>query len=147
MVLGALEAASRLGWTVMMANTGVDRAAEAAEIRALVERQVAAFLYVRMYHHEGVVIPESLAGYPTVLVDGSCADPRIASVVPDEAGGGAAAARELIDHGHTRIAFINNADEIPASQERLAGFTSELRRAGLELEPQELVAGRLDAPA
>jgi LacI family transcriptional regulator len=147
MVLGALETASRLGWTVMMTNTGVDRAAEAAEIRALVERQVATFLYVRMYHHQGVVIPASLAGYPTVLVDGSCSDPQIASVVPDDAGGGAAAARELIDHGHTRIAFINNADDIPAARERLAGFESELRRAGLAMESQYLVTGRSDATA
>ncbi len=146
MVLGALESASRLGWTVMMTNTGVSRAAEAAEIRALVERQVAAFLYVRMYHHQGVVIPESLAGYPTVLVDGSCADPRVASVVPDDLGGAAAAVRELVDHGHTRIAFINNADDIPASRERLAGVTAELRRAGLELEPQYQLAGPSDAP-
>ena len=67
----------------------------------MVERQVAAFLYVRMYHHQEVVIPESLAGYPTVLVDGSCADPRVASVVPNDLGGAAAAVRELVDHGHT----------------------------------------------
>lgn len=147
MVLGALEAASRLGWTVMMTNTGVDHAAEAAEIRTLLERQVAAFLYVRMYHHQNVVIPESLARYPTVLVDGSCTDPLISSVVPDEMGGAAVAARELLDHGHTRMAFINNADDIPASRERLAGFTAELRRAGLEPEPQYFVAERSDAPA
>ena len=87
MVLGAVETAARLGWMVMMTNTGVDRAAEAAEIQALQERQVAAFLYVRMYHQR-VAIPEALASYPTVLVDGSCADARIASVVPDEFGGG-----------------------------------------------------------
>ncbi len=147
MVLGALEAASRLGWTVMMTNTGVSRAAEAAEIRAMVERQVTAFLYVRMYHHQDIVIPDSLAGYPTVLVDGSCADPRIASVVPDDAGGGAAAARELIEHGHTRIAFVNNADDIPAAHERAASFESALRRAGVELDPQYLVTGRSDALA
>ena len=53
MVLGAVETAARLGWMVMMTNTGVDRAAEAAEIQALQERQVAAFLYVRMYHQTG----------------------------------------------------------------------------------------------
>src|SRR5690242_4592985 len=74
MVLGALEAASKLGWMVMLTNTGVDRQFETAEIRAFQQRQVTAFLYVRMYHQQ-VAIPEILSGYPTVLVDGSCVDP------------------------------------------------------------------------
>ena len=144
MVLGAVETAARLGWMVMMTNTGVDRAAEAAEIQALQERQVAAFLYVRMYHQR-VVIPEALASYPTVLVDGSCADGRIASVVPDEVGGGVAAAREFLEHGHSRIAFINNVDDIPASRDRLAGFRAELRRAGVKLPSTHVVREMSDS--
>ena len=106
---------------------------------------MAAFLYVRMYHQR-VVIPEALASYPTVLVDGSCADTRIPSVVPDEFGGGAAAAREFLEHGRTRIAFINNVDDIPASRDRLAGFRVRAARAGLKPAPERMSWRRCRIP-
>src|SRR5690349_16000056 len=64
MVLGALETASKRGWMLMLTNTGADRQFETAEIRAFQQRQVTAFLYVRMYHHQQVVVPEILSGYP-----------------------------------------------------------------------------------
>ncbi len=59
MVHGALEAAAELGWMVVLTNTGVDRTFEAQQIRALQERQVDGFLYVRMYHQE-VTLPTEL---------------------------------------------------------------------------------------
>ena len=59
MVHGALEAAAELGWMVVLTNTGVDRTFEAQQIRALQERQVDGFLYVRMYHQE-VNVPTEL---------------------------------------------------------------------------------------
>ena len=117
----------------MMTNTGVDRQAEAAEIQALQERQVAAFLYVRMYHQR-VAIPQALAipirrclWMAAAPTGGSPRWSRTSSAA------GAAAAREFLEHGHTRIAFINNVDNIPASRDRLAGFRAELRRAGVKL--------------
>jgi LacI family transcriptional regulator len=144
LVLGALEAASELGWMVMLTNTGVDRQFETAEIRAFQQRQVTAFLYVRMYHQE-VVIPEILSGYPTVLVDGSCADPLVSSVVPDEFGGGWTAARLFAAHGHTRIAMITTANDIPAAHGRQAGFRAGLSDAGLDL-PSDFVVPFLLRP-
>ena len=54
-----------------------------SEIRALRKRQVDGFLYVRMYNQE-VIMPSALQGLPTVLVDGTCSDPLIPSIVPDE---------------------------------------------------------------
>ena len=82
-ILGAQEAASRLGWLIVHVHTGVDRISEEAEIRALRKRQVDGFLYVRMYNQE-VIMPSALQGLPTVLVDGTCSDPLIPSIVPDE---------------------------------------------------------------
>ena len=59
MVHGALEAAAELGWMVVLTNTGVDRNSEADQIRALQQRQVDGFLYVRMYNQE-VTLPSGL---------------------------------------------------------------------------------------
>jgi len=140
MVLGALDTASELGWMVMLTNTGVDRQFEDAQIRAFQQRQVTAFLYMRMYHHDKVVLPSVLAGYPTVLVDGTCDDPRIPSVAPDEFAGGLAAARHFVSNGHTELAIITSNDPIPAARDRLAGFQAGVADAGLELPPDHVVA-------
>jgi LacI family transcriptional regulator, galactose operon repressor len=143
-IVGAQEAASKLGWLLVHVTTGVDRSSELAEIQALRQRQVDGFLYARMYHRE-VTLPEVLHDLPVVIVDGTSPDRAISSVVPDEFGGGRTAARELIRHGHTKIAFINNVDDIPASRGRLAGYCSALEEAGLEFRAEYVLRAASDA--
>lgn len=143
-VQGAQETASRLGWLLVHVNTGVDRRLELAEINALRQRQVDGFLYARMYHHE-VALPEVLHGLPTVLVDGTCADPSISSVAPDEYGGARTATTELVRFGHAKIGFINNVDDIPAARGRLAGYRSALEEAGIGFRGDYVVRGASDA--
>jgi LacI family transcriptional regulator len=142
-ILGAQEAASKHGWLLMLVNTGVDVAFEAAEIQALRQRQVDGFLYARMYH-QVVTLPPSLAGVPTVLLDARSADLSIPSAVPDEETGGRTATRELIRHGHTRIAFLNNIDDIPATRGRLAGYRAALDEAGIGFDGRWVVTDSSD---
>ena len=136
MILGAQAAASRLGWLIVHIHT--DRTAEDADIHALRKRQVDGFLYVRMYHQD-VDLPVALQGLPTVVVDGTCCNPSIPSIVPDEFNGGRTATRELIRYGHTAVAFINNVDDIAAARGRLAGYRSALDEAGLGFRPEYVV--------
>jgi len=144
MVHGALEAAAELGWMMILVNTGVDRAFEADQIRALQERQIDGYLYVRMYNQE-VSIPAGLPDHATVLVDAACSNPRVASVVPDEYSGGATAAHVLLGHGHTKIGFINNLEDITASHERARGFRATLAEAGVTMPDDYVVAEQSDA--
>lgn len=109
------------------------------------------YLYVRMYNQE-VRLPAGLPERSTVLVDAACSNPGIASVVPDEYSGGATAAHMLLGHGHTKIGFINNLDDITASRERLRGFQAALAEAGVTVpddyvvaDPQSDAAGGLRA--
>ena len=143
-IQGAQETASKLGWLLVHINTGVDAGSELAEINALRERQVDGFLYARMYHR-AVVLPDVLQGLPTVLVDGTCPDPTISSVVPDEFGGARTAVGELVRRGHRKVAFINNVDDIPAARGRLAGYRSVLEETGLEFRDDYVVRGLSDA--
>ena len=139
MILGAQEAASKAGWLLMLVNTGSDSEFEAAEIQALRQRQVDGFLYATMYHRE-VALPEAVAGVPTVLLDARSADRTVPSVVPDEVAGGRTATEELIRHGHSRIGFLNNADDIPATHGRLEGYRTALRNAGLTFDQRLVIA-------
>lgn len=143
MILGAQEAASKAGWLLMLVNTGSDSEFEAAEIQALRQRQVDGFLYATMYHRE-VTIPEAVSGVPTVLLDARSSDKDTSSVVPDEVAGGRTATEELIRHGHQRIGFLNNSDDIPATHGRLRGYMQALQAAGLTYDERLVTARHSD---
>jgi len=129
-ILGAHEAASKQGWLVMLVNTGGTPELEASEIAALKQRRVDGFLYATMYHRD-VSVPDSLVDVPTVLLDAKTTDPSVSWVVPDEVGGGRTATEHLLAHGHRRIGFLNNVDDIPATHGRLEGFRAALEDAGV----------------
>ncbi|MFE4081682.1 LacI family DNA-binding transcriptional regulator [Paenarthrobacter sp. YIM B13468] len=139
MLQGAQDAASELGYLLMVVNSGLDNELERREIRALKQHQVDGIIYARMYNHS-VSIPEELRGSPIILLDATCDDPSVSSVVPDEVGAGVAGAELLIAAGHRRIGMINNHDDIPAAQGRLEGFLAALSRHGLSCHPDHYVA-------
>jgi LacI family transcriptional regulator len=60
-------------------------------------------------------------------------------VVPDEYTTGFDATKELLRHGHRRMGFITNVEDVPATTGRLDGFRDALRSAGVEYE-EDLVA-------
>jgi LacI family transcriptional regulator len=134
-ILGAQEAASQRGWVLMLLTTGDDPEVERREIRALMQHRVDAVLYATMYHRR-VEVPPELRALPVVLLDACSDDRTLSSVVPDEVGAGRSAVQELLDHGHRRIAFLNNADDIPATHGRLQGYREALAAAGI---PGDLV--------
>lgn len=59
------------------------------------------------------------------------------SVTMDDEAGAAAAATELIDHGHVRMGIISGPKDVDTAIRRLAGFRAAIRKAGL---PAPLVA-------
>ena len=59
---------------------------------------------------------------PTVLLDCFVADQSLPSVVPDEVLGGYEATRHLLQKGHQRIGFINDAIKCAGSRRPFAGL-------------------------
>jgi LacI family transcriptional regulator len=129
-ILGAQEKAAALGWVLMLYNTGEDPDVEQREIRTLLQHQVDGVLYATMYHRR-VTVPDELSLVPTVLVDCFSDDPTLPSVVPDERQAAHDAVQELIHHGHQRIGFVTNIDDVPATTGRLQGYRQAMREAGL----------------
>lgn len=127
-ILGAQDAAAEHGSLLLMMNTGNDPDLESREIQALLDRQVDGIVYAAEYHRL-VVPPKVLSTVPAVLLDARSETDEISSVVPDEVGGAMTAVRELTDHGHRRIGFVNNIMDIPASRLRLEGFRKALKLA------------------
>ncbi len=130
LVLGAQEVAIARDAVLFVVSTGYQRDVEAREIEELLRRQVDGILYASMFHRE-LALPEQLASVPTVILNGECTTLGVPWVAPDEVAGGRDAAEVLIEAGHTRLGFIDNIDEIPASAGRLAGFTARMAEAGI----------------
>ncbi|MDQ0680590.1 LacI family transcriptional regulator [Arthrobacter pascens] len=134
-ILGADEAARARGYNLMIINTSGSASAESreADVEALLERRVDGILYATMYHRD-VQVPANLGNVPTVLVDAVSTGRSLTAVVPDEEGGARAAVASLLAAGHTRIGFLNNTDDVPATRDRLRGFRATLTEAGLDGE-------------
>jgi LacI family transcriptional regulator len=132
-ILGADEAAKARGYNLMIINTSGSATLESrqADVEALLERRVDGILYATMYHRR-VELPANLGNVPAVLVDSVAAAGNITAVVPDELGGARTAAEALLAAGHSRIGFINNTDDVPATHQRLQGFRATLTEAGLD---------------
>ena len=142
-ILGAQEAAAQRGLLLLMLNTAGDTELERKEIDLLLQRQVDGVLYAAM-SHRAVAVPERLGSVPTVLLDARSEDLAVPSVVPDEVQGGYTATRAVLDQGHRRIGFLNNVEDIPATQGRLAGYRRALAEAGIADDPGMVVTGMCD---
>lgn len=138
-ILGAQQAARARGLTLVLINT--TRAAEdiARDTQAMLRQQVDGVLYATMFHRV-ITLPAALTATPTVLIDSSTADASVPSVVPDEEGGARLAVEELLKHGHRRIGFTTNIDDVPATRGRLAGYRRALESAGIGFDPSLVVA-------
>ncbi|WP_382304041.1 LacI family DNA-binding transcriptional regulator [Herbiconiux sp. UC225_62] len=144
-ILGAQQAARERGLTLVLINTSRDELDIQRDTDALLRQQVDGVLYATMYHRE-IALPASLQAVPTVLIDSTSEDGRVPSVVPDEEGGAYVAVDELIRHGHRRIGFITNSDDVPATRGRLAGYRKALADAGLDFDPTLVVAEPSETP-
>lgn len=144
-ILGAQEAARKRGLTLVLINTSRDELDIQRDTDALLRQQVDGVLYATMYHRE-IDLPRSLRSVPTVLIDSTSQDGSVPSVVPDEEGGAYVAVNELIGHGHRRIGFVTNSDDVPATRGRLAGYRRALAEAGVEFDPRLVVAEQSETP-
>jgi LacI family transcriptional regulator len=134
-ILGADEAAKARGYNLMIINTSgaASLSSRKADVEALLERRVDGILYATMYHRT-VELPDNLATVPSVLVDSVATGGNITAVIPDEDGGARAAVGALLEAGHTRIGFLNNTDDVPATHQRLRAFRAVLDEAGLDCD-------------
>lgn len=80
-------------------------------------------------------------GMPIVLVDRELADKTFDSVLVDNAGGAIAAARHLLDLGHTRIAIISGPLTNTPGRSRFDAFTHEVAGAGISVPKAFLQIG------
>jgi LacI family transcriptional regulator, galactose operon repressor len=143
-ITGVHDVAWRKGSVLLVINTMRSRAVTRVALDNLIDRQVDSIIFAAAGTRR-VTLPPSAGRLPTLLVNCYTANDSLPCVLPDEVGGGRAAARILIDAGHTRIAYLTGVPGAWATRARLRGYREELRHSGIDPGDQIVCAGNYQA--
>jgi LacI family transcriptional regulator len=128
-VQGIQKALESSGMTLMISDTG-GRAERVADLmRTFTEHRVEGLIHVADYHKK-VELPAVASDAKLVLAN--CYDDAgTPSVLPNDYQGQKALVRELVAHGHRRIAYISLSRSLDATRLRTQGYVDALHEAGI----------------
>lgn len=78
-------------------------------------------------------------GLPVVVVDDRGHYPDLPTVATTNVEGGRTATRHLHEQGRQRIAMLNGPHDFGCNRERLEGYKSALKEAGLRFDPRHVI--------
>ena len=136
---GADEAANRLGYSVLVANSNQSQERERDFLNLFEEQRVAGVLISPLVVESESLRSLSERGTPVVLVDLPSADQSLPSVSVDDVAGGKLVVEHLISGGASRILFVGGPLIRGQIADRLAGATAaaESGKASLEVVETE----------
>jgi LacI family transcriptional regulator len=147
MLHATLQAATSAGYLLIFMDTANDRDHQSRALATLHDHQVDALLVIApdLIEYRPVEVMSSI---PTILVN--CLDPdaSVPNIVPDERGAGSAAARVLIEAGHTCIGVIAGPSDAMQSRLRLAGIqaaAAEQMTLSVQTVPDRDIGSGFDA--
>ena len=128
------DAAIGEGYAILLCNADEDPEREASYLDLLVERRV-----------DGLIVAASTIGsrqgewlanapLPAVLVNTAAPGSGLPTIMSDNRGGGAAAARHLLGLGHRRFGYLMPPPRNLDAPDRLAGVRDALDAAGLAVD-------------
>lgn len=139
-IKGAQQAAWEDGNFLLVAPSDAEPGMDHRAVEKLLEQQVGGLIIATTWHRE-ITVPANARAVPCVLVNCFDADGEFPSIVPNEIGGGYAAAEILANAGHTNIGHITVATGIPAQIGRQTGMKQALREHGIEQDESKIVPG------
>jgi LacI family transcriptional regulator len=147
MLHAALQAATKAGYLFIFMDTANDRDHQGQALATLHDHQVDGLLVIApdLIEYRPVEVMSSIQ---TILVN--CLDPSasLTTVAPDEYGAGSAAARVLIEAGHTSIGVVAEPSDKMQNRLRLAGIqaaTTEQTPFSVQTVPDRDMGSGFDA--
>jgi DNA-binding LacI/PurR family transcriptional regulator len=126
------DAAYRHGYRVLLCNTDETPDKQRAYLQMLAqERVLGVILSPSDPASDGIAELLDL-GIPVVALDRQVTDERADTVVADNVAAARIATEHLVAAGHRRVGLIAGSPGVETGSERLRGYTSGMRAAGLE---------------
>ncbi len=141
---GIEDTAFENGYSLILCNSDRNLGKEAFYTNVLVEKQVDGILFLAAGVSTERILDLQQRGMPVVVVDRELPAANVDSVVTDNAGGGWAATRHLIDLGHQCIGHIAGPSDLRLSEYRSTGYCKALEEAGIAADGNQIVRGAFD---
>lgn len=125
--------ARRLGYNVVLCNTGGDISEKKKYLKLLLQKRVDGIILIGSVFKEksdNQHITQAAAEVPVVMINGYLEGKNIYSIMCDDNGAVQAAVKFLADRGHKAIAYIFDVETF-SSMEKLRGFKKAVREYGL----------------
>ena len=129
------EVAGRLGYMTMIVASERKVEFEADEVEMMAARNIAGLILVpSSTEASGRLADIRSHGVPIVTLDRTMAGLHAGEITVENFGGAEEAVAHLIGHGHRRIACLGYDSEFSTIQERIQGYASAMKAAGLGSE-------------
>lgn len=128
---------SKLGYNVILCNTGGDAEEKIRYMRILSEKKVDGLILVGSVFKDRRIdkfIASIGQNMPVVIVNGFTDAPNIYSIICDDSYGVSICVDYLFRQGHREIVYLKDADSFSA-QLKLDGFKSGMEKNGLKVSP------------
>jgi DNA-binding LacI/PurR family transcriptional regulator len=144
------DEAYRRGSLVLVGSTNDEPRRERDVVAAFCSRQVDGLIMVPTGGNQVFLRAQMNRGVKVVAVDRPVVGLDVDSVTVDNRAGAERAVRHLIAHGHRRIAYLGDRQEIWTQGERYAGYLAALDAQGIPVDPELVrhgLRGREEAAA
>jgi LacI family transcriptional regulator len=132
LAVGAEHEADRLGYTLVVSNTGGSLQKEQQAARMLEEGRVDGLILAPIRQVDPYLSELYRAGRPIVQIDRPLRNLDVACVRTDHAAGSVLAVEHLAGRRHARIAYVGGPLRVPTYRQRREGFRRAMRRRGLK---------------
>lgn len=139
-IKGIQSVCEEQGKMLIIGETGGKASTASRLVADMRARRVEAIIFATPFHRE-VTLHEMLGQTPTVLANCFEASPRHPQVIPDDEGGGYAAAQAVLQAGHRKIAFLQLIEGMVATGLRLRGFHRAMQEHGVAPNAKWLLHG------
>lgn len=149
-VSGIEHEANRLGYNVILTQSGESLERERSSVKALFNSRVDGMLMsisreTTDYEHIDAILNR---GIPMVFFDRVYPGPDRNTIVIDDYGAGKMATEHLISQGRKKIAHIMGSPKLGISKERMRGYQDALKEHQIRFNPELVIpceAGTLEA--
>ncbi|WP_026870599.1 LacI family DNA-binding transcriptional regulator [Inquilinus limosus] len=147
-VRGITDVARGAGFTVILANSGEDIAAERDAIRTLIGKRVDGLIVTPARSREIDHLRDvQRSGRPLALLDRAIPELAVDTVTVDDREAAEAATRLLIEHGHRRLTYVTACDTPEHTYRDLADIPTVSVRHRIEGFLSACEAARVPSPA